>query len=236
VVEFRAHEIRGWNVNLQTANEVAREVIGALWPECEKVEIAGSVRRRKLAPKDIEIVFIPKMVERPVDMFNTERGPATDMVVDRLVEQKVLIWDMDVKRNGPRYKRLIHVAQKVVIELFAAQADNWGLILALRTGPGDFNQMMVSHPWQGGAMPMDMMMQDGYLWRRGEKLASRTEEEFFAQIGLPCWSPEMRSMGRLSTHLDIVRRKYALRDDDDRSLIPGPSPKDWEKGGGGRDT
>jgi len=200
-------------VNLQTANEVAREVIGALWPACERVEVAGSVRRRKLAPKDIEIVFIPKMVERPTDMFNTTHEPATDLVVDRLVEQKVLAWDEDVKRNGPRYKRLIHVAEKVVVELFAAQADNWGLILALRTGPGDFNKMIVSHPWQGGAMPMDMMMQDGYLWRRGEKLASRSEEKFFEQMGLPYWSPEARSVERLSTHLDMVRRQRAVRND-----------------------
>jgi DNA polymerase/3'-5' exonuclease PolX len=166
-----------------------------------------------LEPKDIEIVFIPRLVEFPVDMFNTARGPATDLVVDRLVEQKVLAWDEVVKRNGPRYKRLIHVAQNVVVELFAAQADNWGLILALRTGPSDFNKMLVSHPWQGGAMPMDMMMQDGYLWRRGEKLASPTEEVFFVQMNLPCWSPEVRSVERLSTHLDMVRRQRALRND-----------------------
>lgn len=200
-------------MNLKTAYDVAKEVISALWPACERVEVAGSVRRRKLTPKDIEIVFIPKMVLRPMDMFNTELEAATDLVIDRLVDQKVLAWDEAVKRNGPRYKRLIHVTQKVVVELFAAQEDNWGLILALRTGPGDFNKMLVSHPWQGGAMPMDMMMRDGYLWQRGEKLASRTEEAFFEQMGLPYWSPEARSVERLSTHLDMVRRQRALKND-----------------------
>ena len=202
-------------MNLQTANDVAKEVNKALWPACERVEVAGSVRRGKLAPKDIEIVFIPKMVEFPVDMFNTAREPATDLVVERMVEQKVLAWDMVVKRNGPRYKRLIHVAEKVVVELFAAQPDNWGLILALRTGPGDFNKLMVSAPWEGGAMPMDMVMQDGYLWRRGEKLASWSEEVFFAQMNLPYWSPEVRSVARLSEHLaKIHRAQRSSRNDD----------------------
>lgn len=214
MVEFRAHETRGWNVNLLVASQVAGEVIRALWPACERVEVAGSVRRRKLEPKDIEIVFIPKMVERPVDMFNTARVPATDMVIERMVRRKLLAWDEVVKRNGPRYKRLIHVAHNVVIELFTAQADNWGLILALRTGSSDFNKLMVSHPWQGGAMPMDMMMQDGFLWCRGEKLTSRSEEEFFAQMGLPYWSPEVRTAETLSTYLDKVRRARALRNDD----------------------
>jgi len=150
---------------------------------------------------DLEIVFIPQLEDLKVDMFNTERVPETDAVIERMVESETLAWDLEVKRNGPLYKRLIHMATGLVVELFGARIENWGLTYALRTGPGDFNKLLVSHEWQGGAMPHDMRMEGGYLWRRGERLETVTEDSFFGALGLPCWAPEERTAAGLNAYL-----------------------------------
>ena len=85
--------------------------------------------------------------------------------------------------------------------MFRAERANWGLILALRTGPGDFNKVLVTRSWDGGAMVADMKMEGGYLWRRGMRLETATEEAFFAAMGLPCWEPGERTVGRLKEFL-----------------------------------
>ncbi len=194
-------------MKLEMAEQIADELMRALRPACVRCEVGGSVRRRKPVVKDLEIVFIPQIEERRVDMFNSESVPATEAVIGRLVDCGSLVWDVDVKRNGPLYKRLIHVSSGLVVELFAARIENWGLIYALRTGPGDFNKLLVSHGWQGGAMPSDMRMEGGYLWRRGERLETVTEDSFFEAIGLPCWKPEERTAAALNAFLADRKQK-----------------------------
>ena len=71
----------------------------------------------------------------------------------------------------------------------------------------EFNHLLVTKRRRGGAMPAGMRMQDGYLWRNLERLESHTEEEFFAQIGVPCWSPEERTVGRLQAWLGERREE-----------------------------
>lgn len=188
-------------MKLEMADRIAAELMGKLRPACVRCEAGGSVRRRKPVVGDLEIVFIPQLEDRQVDMFNTERVPETDAVIERMVESETLDWDREVKRNGPLYKRLIHMTTGLVVELFGARSENWGLIYALRTGPGDFNHLLVSHEWQGGAMPGDMRMEGGYLWKRGVRLETLTEDAFFEAMGLPCWRPEERSAARLNAYL-----------------------------------
>jgi DNA polymerase/3'-5' exonuclease PolX len=45
---------------------IAGRIVEALRPYCERIEIAGSLRREKPMVGDIEIVAIPR---RPVDLF-----------------------------------------------------------------------------------------------------------------------------------------------------------------------
>jgi len=100
-------------------------------------------------------------------------------------------------------------AHRFVIELFRANHDNWGYILALRTGPGDFNKIWAAHSWNGGCLPADVALKDGYLWRGGKPVTTPSENEFFAAIGLPCWQPEERSAIHLAKYL-INRRKVSV--------------------------
>jgi len=189
-------------MKLNQAESIAREIVDELRPGCDRIEIAGSIRRGKSEVKDIEIVFIPHIVYRITDLFGAgEPVPATDPLLGDLIYLCVLKRDEEVKRWGPKYKRGIHVASSMVVELFRAEPDNWGYIFALRTGPAEFNHLLVSRDWQGGAMPPNLKVQDGYLWRNGQLVVTPDEETFFAEVGIPCWPPEERPAGKLAAFL-----------------------------------
>jgi DNA polymerase/3'-5' exonuclease PolX len=189
-------------MQLEQATQIATRLVYLLRPSCHQIQIGGSIRRCKPMPKDIEIVYIPREEPRVIDLMGTtESYSLTDDTLVDLIKDRILKRDTHVKRWGPKYKRLIHVASKQVVELFAATPDNWGLILALRTGPGDFNKLMVTSSCRGGAMPLGFTMRDGYLWHWGERCFTPTEESFFATIHRPCWPPEQRTLQRLQHHL-----------------------------------
>jgi DNA polymerase/3'-5' exonuclease PolX len=190
-------------VKLTQAQEVAHVIIETIAPACERVSVAGSIRRQKLEVKDVEIVYIPKMVKVQRDLFTFEDRPATEGLFYELAQQGFWRLDTRIKRNGPKYKRFVHTASRMTIETFRADPDNWGLILALRTGPGLFNKLLVNR--MGGAMPVDMAMSDGYLWKRGKKLQTPDEAAFFEAIGTPVWSPEQRSLETLERYLRTRR-------------------------------
>ncbi len=189
-------------MKLKEARLIAEELVGALAPACERIEVAGSVRRGKANPKDIEIVFIPKRGERMKDLFSMENYLLTDDVLERLNVEGVLQRDSVTVRWGPKYKRAVHRASGAVVEMFAATEENWGYIYALRTGPGDFNKVLVRSVGDGGALPLGLSLRDGHLWDRRNPfrvhvIRVETEEEFFEAMGMPCWPPEERTPERL---------------------------------------
>jgi len=203
-------------MNLEQARKIGMEVVEALAPACDRIVIAGSVRRGKPTPKDIEIIYVPRLIPTRIDLFTTNHIPATGALVEDLVRRHFWQFDDQVKRNGPCYKRMVRYTippitsiqdwsnddeERIVIELFCADRDNWGYILALRTGPGEFNKIWAAKPWNMGCLPSDVALKDGYLWRRGRPVPTPTEEEFFAQIGIPCWPPAERSAIRLAQFL-----------------------------------
>ena len=196
-------------MDLEYAQHIAQNIKGRLGPACDRIAIAGSIRRGKSHPKDIELVYIPKIEHRVINLFNeTEPHSLVDDLLPRLLTARDLQKDEQVKRWGPKHKRLIYVPAGAVVELFAANEDNWGLILALRTGPAAFNQKLVSSVTVGGAMPFNMRMQNGYLWDLRQQLATPTEEAFFNALNLPTWPPDQRTADRLQHHLTAAHTQY----------------------------
>ena len=191
----------------EKALAVARKVMGLLGPAVDRIAVAGSVRRGVDEAKDVELVYVPRLVAAQRTLFEMGKVPATEARIYELMQLSVLRLDQEVLRNGPKYKRVIHVASGAVVELFRADWANWGLILALRTGPADFMKVLVSHEWKGGVMPVGMKMQGGYLWRDGQGLSTPTEECFFQEMGLQMWQPEWRTAGRLR---DYARSMVAV--------------------------
>lgn len=197
-----------------TALEIAKSLIDILAPGCERVEIAGSLRRGKTNPKDIEIVAIPSITERPIrDMFGVEYDSESFNHLEAVLYTACLgdwAYDLTVKRNGPRYKRLRH-ASGIACDLFIADVRRWGAIYAIRTGPGEFSQTLVTRAHKLGMFVDGGLLHhhrrayretgDGHATiplpcEKGEAcplvIPTLTEEAFFSALGVRWIAPELR--------------------------------------------
>lgn len=172
-------------MDLEKALEIATQVKGQLAPHCERVEIAGSIRRRKPEVKDIEIVCIPKPFE--TGLFAS--GIAT--VVNQWPKIK---GEMPCKYT----QRLIEVPQEpykkgftqIKLDLFFADTGNWGLIYAIRTGSAEYSHKVLATGWT----KKGYSSKDGWLHRAdGTPIAVPQEEDLFRLIGVEWVKPEERN-------------------------------------------
>lgn len=193
-------------MKLEEARGVGEWLVGRLAVGCERVEVAGSVRRGKAEVKDLEIVVVPKVGARQVGFWDSEAVSLFEVALGDLLRVGGLARDDRVRRWGPKYKRAVHVQTGLVVELFVATLETWGYVLALRTGPGDFNKIWASHEWDGGCLPYQVTLKEGQVLVRGAPVAVPEERDFFEVVGIPCWSPGKRSALRLREWLAIRQR------------------------------
>lgn len=52
-------------MRLEQAQRLAQQLVVDLEPACERIEVAGSIRRQRSQVKDIELVVIPRWSVRP---------------------------------------------------------------------------------------------------------------------------------------------------------------------------
>jgi DNA polymerase/3'-5' exonuclease PolX len=166
------------------ALQIAEEVKAQLAPHCDKIEIAGSIRRKKEFVKDIEIVAIPKPYE--TGLFKT--GLAE--VVDQWTCVKGELEYMGRPGVKPcRYTQRI-LPSGIALDLFFAKPKNWGWILALRTGSDKFNRFVLLEALkQKGYAAMG-----GYIRYRGAVEPVTSEMDLFRLCNLPYSPPEARNL------------------------------------------
>lgn len=135
---------------LADGERVAYELTALLSPACERIAIAGSIRRRKPDVGDIELLCAPKSV-RPADiLFGADQ---LDIEVRRLIGRGVLAYRPNVKGTvtyGPLNKLLLHVPSGIPLDIFSTDLANWGMALVVRTGSADFNKRMMTRFLQQG--------------------------------------------------------------------------------------
>ncbi|HEV8639422.1 MAG TPA: hypothetical protein VG370_34875 [Chloroflexota bacterium] len=153
---------------LAEAEVLAAEVVRLLETATERLEVAGSIRRRKPDVGDLEVVCIPRYEQRPADLFGQVRV-AVDLLAERcreLLAEGTFAPRLDKNGRqaiGPRYKRLTY--RGVALDLFSCEPRTWGCLLLIRTGPAEFNQQLVLKRSQGGWLPRGFFFRDGRLWR-----------------------------------------------------------------------
>lgn len=162
-------------MQLQKAKKIAENILSELKPHCERIEIAGSIRRQKPNVKDIEIVAIPK----PYDVGLFESGIAT--VVNK--------WQK-VKGELPcKYTQRI-LPDGINLDLFFATKDNWGLIFAIRTGSADYSHKILATRW----VKFGYKSKDGMLTRDNETYPVREETDLYKILNLEWTEPTERSL------------------------------------------
>lgn len=169
-------------MELYRAREIAKGLVEILRPACMRVEIAGSIRRRKPEVKDIEIVCVPNPIIDCVLFSENE--------FDRILR---IIGGHRIK-DGEKYKQ-IELPEGINLDLFIVTPPaQWGVIFTIRTGDADFSHWLVTHRRQGGALPSFLKVKDGAL-RNGTIIINTPEEiDFFREIGLDWIEPGKRKV------------------------------------------
>ncbi len=191
------------------AETIAAIVIEQVGPSCERVEVAGSIRRRVDTVKDIEIVAVPKLEVPQVGLFGDLFGDTGEPIsllklkLDALVADGFLYKRMDAdgkQRWGNRHQRALYKCAdfEVGIDFFAViPPAQWGVIFAIRTGSAEFSRNLVTQVADGGMMPSGLRVMDGALWRvnpanRDEKLEvinTPKEADVFRALGWHGYPP-----------------------------------------------
>jgi DNA polymerase/3'-5' exonuclease PolX len=167
------------------ALRIAERIRDELLPECERIEIAGSIRRDKPEVKDIELVAVPK-TRTIQDMLGYE------VLISALERYQ---WSLlgTLAKNGPRYKKIL-TYEGITLDLFIVLPPaQFGVIYTIRTGPAEFSQWCVTPRRQGGGLPSDSKVSDGRVLRYGEPIPMAEEIDFLRYVGFADGiSPEKR--------------------------------------------
>jgi DNA polymerase/3'-5' exonuclease PolX len=163
-------------VELSSAKKIAMDIVEILSPHCERIEIAGSIRREKPEVKDIEIVAIPS----PYDTGLFESGVAE--IVNKWEKVKG-----ELQYGKTKYTQRI-LPQGVKLDLFFATKENWGLILAIRTGSAEYSHNVLAAGW----IKKGYRSEDGMLMYGNKVVPVREEIELFNRIGVAYQKPQDR--------------------------------------------
>lgn len=167
------------------AKKIADKLIVLLQPHCHRIEIAGSIRRKKQIVGDIEIVAIPK----PYETGLFENGIA--LVVNEWEKVKGEL-DYGVCKYTQRIlpEAITGNVDGFKLDLFFAEEGNWGSIFAIRTGSSEYSHKVLANGW----VKRGYKSEGGYLHQAGKVYEVREEKDLFSRIGIPYVEPEFRNL------------------------------------------
>lgn len=177
-------------IDLSEAKSIAVAILEHISPAMDRIEIAGSVRRKKPVVGDIELVGIPadraKMI-RLLSDIGQHIKPSVPGAVPWL------------PKENAKYLRL-RLPQEINLDLFCGTRDNWGGLFLMRTGSGvdqsgntfnGFTPGMFGR-WKkvsGGGRMTECMP----TTKDGEQIPLHEEQDFFDLLGLDFILPEART-------------------------------------------
>jgi DNA polymerase/3'-5' exonuclease PolX len=132
---------------------VALELSRQLAPYCDRLEIAGSIRRRRPFVSDIELVFVSKMGTRKLDLLAEEIYPKTEDAIAAWQTEGVLAQRQNSLGRytwGEWNKLAVHVKTGIPVDLFRTTPENWWMALVIRTGGKVSNIMLAKAALQKG--------------------------------------------------------------------------------------
>jgi DNA polymerase/3'-5' exonuclease PolX len=178
------------------AKAVAAELLRWLDPACERLVVAGSLRREKPTVSDVEILYNAKIEKRrdPVDMFSSIAVHLADEVIATMESVGVL----ERRKNtigretfGPLNKLMRHQASGIPVDLFCEPSlDDWWRSLVIRTGPKELNVRLITTAAKRGIRvhAYGTSLTDV----RGAPITCESEEQFFAICGARYLQPKDR--------------------------------------------
>ncbi|MBA7679358.1 hypothetical protein ES703_87650 [subsurface metagenome] len=154
-------------MELEKAEVIGDTVVKALEPYCDRIVVAGSIRRQKETVRDIDLVLIPR------DRWNL------DTVLMRMGKYKMA---------GNKITRV--EMDSIPLDIYFATPETFATLLLIRTGSVENNIRLASlakkRGWRLKASG------EGLFNERGERIAGDTEKSIFDALGVPWQEPWQR--------------------------------------------
>lgn len=145
-----------------------RPVFNALKVVCERVQYAGSMRRKLPTVKDVDILVTTKNVGEAMRVFQSF-GPT-------------------VSAGGQKCSIFMMSPLKVRVDLLVIPPDMWGSALLYFTGSKQNNIKI-----RGIAKSKGMLLNEHGLFKGEELIASKTEKDIYDALNLMYQEPEDRN-------------------------------------------
>jgi len=156
---------------LERAQQAAEAIVKRLAPYCKRIEIVGSIRRRRPRVHDIDLLLIPD------DSWNLHH------------EILGLCRPFPPTVSGEKLMR-IQVAS-MQVDLYFATEDTWGTLMLIRTGSKENNIRLCSiAKKRGWRLAADG---SGLFNEKGERIAGDTESSIYNALGVKDQRPEDRN-------------------------------------------
>jgi len=190
----------GMKIPLAKAKAVANRFLMYIAPHCKICSIAGSVRRECAEVGDIEVVAVPK------DEFSL------NILFPEGFKGLVV--------NGSRLKRFKYPEFSLQIELYITTREDYGRILAIRTGSSAYSHIQLALRWNrlGFCGTEDGLRRKiectrKSVWRIKPEYKScptlppafHTEEDFYHFLGIDWIHPRARSWTSKHEELNYSR-------------------------------
>ncbi len=138
-------------------------------PGVKHAVVAGSVRRRQETIGDLDILVTTSAPEKVMAVFTGFPEVA------------------DVLEHGPT-KTAVRLANGMQADVRVIPDESFGAAFQYFTGSKDHNVIV-----RKLAIAKGLKLNEYGIWRGKKRVASRTEEDVYAALGLPCMPPEIRT-------------------------------------------
>lgn len=171
-------------IDYTVAADIAAKVIAKLRPNCERIEVAGSLRRMKSMVGDIELMIVP-----------------TDALYAQLDALMAAgkIRHVAPEQWGNDFRSFLMITTgstplTLQFDLFLQDSSTWGVEMIRRTGPDEFWKRMVTKRSIGGLCPDCYTVKNALVWDQdGVAMDTPEEKDVFRLWGLEMPSPEERT-------------------------------------------
>ena len=193
-----------------TAIKIANRLVELLGPACERIDIAGSIRRMKADVKDVEIVCLPVKEFIQKDLFGGgeyKTVPAFNQAVQQVTKELI-----KGNTDGRYMQILLKGFGDFKLDVFMPQQHDYYRQLAIRTGSAQYAHHVIANGWlQKGWCGTELGLRlqkdcqetkqpDGkskwYLLNENGELppAWQSEDEFFTWLNIPYVYPRFREI------------------------------------------
>jgi len=154
-------------MKLEQAKRLAEQIMNQIRPYCDRLIVAGSIRRKKPIVRDVDLVLIPK-----------------PLLWHRIITTLQVNMDAKVLKHGEKAAQL--TIDGVNVDLYSATEETWEPLLLIRTGSAQHNiKLSMLARKKGMKLTHKGLIKD-------EKNIASTEQEIFNLLDLAYIPPEER--------------------------------------------